>query len=166
MTQNLQHLPNINTPIAVTNFNNITQHTPSTDQDSITTPTWLEEERRLLNLHRNQGTDSPEEPFRKYIKNTNVLVARLLRINALYMTDPHNAEIQLTRVIVGWKHLMTNVKPSAIQRYHNGVCMYLLCSKYIGDEMIESRENLLQRHILNDLLEMHGELSPAYVEHL
>jgi hypothetical protein len=117
-------------------------------------------------LHRNQGTESLEEPLRKYIKNTNVLIARLLRINELYMTDPINAEIQLTRVIVGWKHLMMNVKPSVIQRYHDGAYMYLFCSKYIGDEMIESRENLLHRHILYDLLEIHGELSPTYVKHL
>jgi hypothetical protein len=164
--QDLQQFPNITTPIAVINFNKITQITPPTDQHSTTTPTWLYEERKLLNLHRNQGTDSIEEPLRKYIKNTKVLVARLLRINELYMTDPVNAEIQLTRVIVGWKHLIMIVKPSIIQRYNDGAYMYLLCAKYVGDEMIGSRENSLHRHILNDLLEMHGELSPTYVNHI
>jgi hypothetical protein len=133
-----QHHQSTNDSTQHQNTNNVTASnlsasTTSSEHSTNVSSSWIE-----------------ETALRKYVKDINVIIARFLRINEVYETDQATAELQLTRILLGWKKLVMDNKRATFQRYKDGAYIYIVVSTFTVDEMRELTIFLLNRHILNE----------------
>jgi hypothetical protein len=157
-----------NTNFQTTNATNFNQpnFTTRNDQSHSPTPAWLEEEYNILNLHPNHEDNNLQRLTQKYNKNVNVLIARLRRINETAKDDPTNAQVQLTRLIIGWRLYNVDARTTTTGRYKASAHIYLIVTKFIDNEMSHISRTLLRRHVLDNTLKLHQELLPVHVQHL